>query len=342
MKATLKKLLWWFVEYGGIYRLVRYRNRNRLLVLTYHGVLADTNGSFLNRNCVSVEMFRRQIEFLRHNYRLLSLEQAIEGIERDALPPYSALVTFDDGYRNNYELAYPVLKAADVPAAIFVTTGMLDRPGDVAWVERVSMMIMCGRGESLDVRTDKTRFRFALDSRQARLRACQAVRSYLKLADSAEREAMMRQLAEQVPVDGDAYGAERYAYMSWDEARELAHATVAIGSHTVEHLCLSSLSDDELREEIDVSRQRIEAETELPCIAVAYPDGTAQAFGERDKHYLREAGFRGAFSQIPGYNAADTDRFALRRFNVPGGSADFGTFVATVAGVRDMTRKLEL
>ena len=130
--------------------------------------------------------------------------------------------------------------------------------------------------------------------------------------------------------------------MSWDEARTLADQGVAIGSHTIRHLCLASLSDAELREEVEGSKRRIEQEIGRPCVALAYPDGTRRSFGERDKRVLRESGFAGAFSQIPGHNTPGADRFALRRFNVPGGKADFLTFVATVTGIREVARRVGL
>ena len=93
---------------------------------------------------------------------------------------------------------------------------------------------------------------------------------------------------------------------------------------------------------VDQNRGSAFAETARPCLALAYPDGTAKSFGQRDKEFLSRAGFSGAFTQIQGYNAADADRFALKRFNVPGGSADFLTFVATVTGVREFARRIGL
>jgi peptidoglycan/xylan/chitin deacetylase (PgdA/CDA1 family) len=337
-RGIAKTLLWRFVRHAGLAALARRRRRQELLVVTYHGVLRETNGAFLNRNCVSVDLFRQQVAYLKRHYKLLDVQQALAAFRGGGLPPSSALVTFDDGFRNNHELALPVLREAGVPAVVFVATGMLDRPGALPWVEEVSAMIVRGEARRLRLATESVSFELALDSAAARRQASNRVRGYMKLAASDERERLLEQLREQSPLAPDSYEEERFAFMSWEQAREMIAGGVAIGSHTVGHYCLASLGDAELRRELATSKERIEQETGRPCTAFAYPDGSPHSFGERDKRQLRELGFHGAFSQLPGYNAPGRDAFELRRFNVPGGAADLSTFVATISGVREMAR----
>jgi hypothetical protein len=185
-------------------------------------------------------------------------------------------------------------------------------------------------------------FDLELDTPASRREASDRVRGYMKLAPTAERTTLLEQLRRQSPAPPAAAEPERFAFMSWGQARALAASDVAIGSHTVRHLCLASLSEDELREELEGSKRRIEEEIGGPCLALAYPDGTRRAFGTRDQRALDAAGFAAAFSQIPGHNGAGADRFALRRFNVPGGTADLSTFVATVSGARGLARRVGL
>ena len=338
-RGIAKTLLWRFVRHSGLAGLARRRRRRQLLVVTYHGVLRQTHGSFLNRNCVSVELFRQQVAYMKRHYRLLGVGEALQALQGAGLPPSSALITFDDGFRNNYELALPVLREAGVPAVVFVATGMLDRPGALPWVEEVSAMIVRGQARQLRLRTESVSFELELDSAAARRQASNRVRGYMKLAASDEREALLGQLREQSPIAADSYEQERFAFMNWEQAREMIAGGVAIGSHTVGHYCVASLSDEELRHELATSKERIEQQTGQPCTAFAYPDGSPRSFGERDKRQLRELGFHGAFSQLPGYNAPGRDAFELRRFNVPGGGADLSTFVATISGMRGMLQQ---
>jgi peptidoglycan/xylan/chitin deacetylase (PgdA/CDA1 family) len=323
------------VYYGGIFGLLRWFRRRRLVVLTYHGVLQRTDGGFLHRNCVSVEEFDRHVEFLKRHYRLLTLDQALDGIAgRVPLPPYSALITFDDGFRNNAELAGPVLAAHGVPAAMFVTTGMLDHHGTLPWVEHLSAGILLTRATTLELEFEGRQHHYDLALPGERERASDELRRHLKNAPTAERERVMEQLEAQCPLQAGDLDPERFDFMSWEDARRLARQGVDIGSHTVRHLCLSTLDPEELRDEIGTSRRRIEEELGLPCLTISYPDGTPESFGLRDREALRAAGYRAAFSQIRGTNAVGDDMFALKRINVPGGTADLRALILTLAGLR--------
>ncbi len=333
--SPARRILAALVYHGGVFGLVRWLQRRRLLVVTYHGVLHRADGGFLHRNCVSVEEFDRQVAFLKRHYRLLTLEQALGGVGgRAPLPPCSALITFDDGFRNNAELAGPVLAAHGVPAVMFVTTGMLDRPGTLPWVERLSTGIMLTGATALDLEFGGRRRHYDLALPGERLRASDELRRHLKNAPTAERERVMGRLEAQCPIQPGDLDPERFEFMSWEDARGLAGHGVDVGSHTVRHLCLSTLDPEELRDEIGTSRRRIEEELGRPCLALAYPDGTPESFGPRDREALRAAGYRGAFSQIPGTNAVGDDLFALKRFNVPGGTAEFPALILTLTGLR--------
>ena len=338
-KAPLKRLLWAFVFYSGLLTLVRLYYRNRLLVITYHGVLSRTHRSYLNRNCVSVDMLRRQIAFMRRHYTLLTLREAVDAIGgRSPLRPYSALITFDDGFRNNYRLALPVLKAAGAPAVVFITTGMLDKPGAIPWVEEVSARIILGDWAHLHLGSHDLRFN--VRSFRDKERACEEVKTYLKRATSAERGRLIENIKKQCRLSDRRLAGERFAFLSWYEARGLAEAGVDIGSHTVSHIPLATLTDQELQLETGISRRRIEEEMGRPCFAISYPQGTAESFGEREREVVRSSGYECAFSQIPGYNRQGDDLYSLRRFNVPGGDADFLTFVATLTGARGLLKRL--
>jgi len=341
MKKLVKQRATAALAASGFPALVRLGMGRRLLVLTYHGVLRRPELSNLNRNCVSPEMLGRQLEYLRRHHTLVTLQEALEALRgREDLPRGSVLLTFDDGFRNNFAAALPILKAAGAPAVAFVTTGMLDEPGALPWVEELSARIFhCPPGR-LELRSNGLEVSLELASPASRERASLTIRTYLKRAGSETRERMMGEIRRQCSLRADTLDPERFAFMNWEEARALAENAVEIGSHTVRHLCLSTLKDGELADEIGNSKRRIEEKVALPCIAFSYPDGTPESFGERERRALQDAGYQCAFSQVPGYNAPGSDLFALRRFNVPGGAADFPTFVATLAGLRVLARRL--
>lgn len=335
MRAAAKRIAWGALLGAGVHRWARRRHRRSLIVVTYHGVVARVARDFLYRNCVSVEEFRRQVKFLRRHYAPVGLHQVVAALGgRAPLPPSSVLVTFDDGFRNNYDRALPVLRELGVPAVVFVTTGMLDRPGTLPWVEELSARIVRGTGSRLELRDGDIAFDLALEDAGSRVRACDAVRRHLKRAGSAVRERWMEQIRRQCPLPDGAYEPERYAFLDWDQARALARSGVAVGSHTVNHLCLVGLSEDEMTREVEGSRRRIEEEIGAPCLGFAYPDGAPETISEAGWRRVERAGYAAAFTQIPGPNRTGSDRYRLRRYNVPGGGAGFLAFVATLCGLR--------
>ena len=303
----------------GVFRLFRWLNRNRLIILTYHSVLPSTIDidASESRNVVGQHAFAWQMRYLAKHFCCLRLEEAVALLRSDRpLPQYSAVVTFDDGFQNNLRYAFPILRRCGVPATIFVTTGHIGRGTQLLWTERVGRLLS----------------RAKVPHDEARL----AVKR-LKSMPSGQRDEVIQGLEEQFGCATGEHGhaaepnADRYMFLTWAEARELARGGMTIGSHTVEHPIMSSLDDVRRQEEVVESKQEIERHLGLPCTLFSYPNGTADDFDDRDKANLRDAGYVAAVTQIAGANDKQTDRFALRRLNIGHGHGR-QLFVAQVSG----------
>ena len=109
------------MELLGIFALLRRANRRRLMVLLYHGVRAKGGNPQIDNLHVPEEKFRAQMQWLRRRFTPVTLDQAMAGLEgRELLPERAALVTFDDAYRNNLDVAAPILSECGIPAVLFV------------------------------------------------------------------------------------------------------------------------------------------------------------------------------------------------------------------------------
>ncbi|MBD3245977.1 MAG: polysaccharide deacetylase family protein [Candidatus Omnitrophica bacterium] len=130
MKKYVKKIVSWLAVYSGIARARRYFRRNLPVVLCYHRVVDDLAQAHQYSDSgmvVSRETFRRQMEFLRRHYCVISMDTFTRFLDgAGPLPQYSVLVTFDDGYKDNFTCAYPVFTELDLPVTLFVTTGFID------------------------------------------------------------------------------------------------------------------------------------------------------------------------------------------------------------------------
>lgn len=129
-KILIKNVIGFGLGNNLSFRLLRTIFRRQLLILYYHRVIdkEECRDVKLNGMCVNVDIFNKQMAFLAKFYNFVSEEDVKEAIENNAkLPDYPVWITFDDGYKDNYTNALPILKKYNIPATIFVTTGYVNK-----------------------------------------------------------------------------------------------------------------------------------------------------------------------------------------------------------------------
>ncbi len=344
METILKHAAYGALRRGGIYWLARQRRRKQVVILTYHGVLQQGSEIYVNRNCVSSEMFEKQMRWLKQHYQVLPLAEIVEGLQgRRELPEFAAAVTFDDGFWNNYSVAFPILMRYTIPATLFLTTDFIGTRGKMLWTEHVDRLIFSARVRRLQLQTNGTLMELDIHNAKSRIAASDRIRKFLKTLNPEERTRHIRALERQVDQTGMLLEAEeqeeRYRFLNWDEVREMAENGIEIGSHTCSHSIVAHLSPSQAEEELLRSKQKIEAELGRPCRFFSYPNGSEKDFLPRDERLLQELGYSAALSQIYGFNDAGTDLFALRRINIVR-SESFSFFMAKVTGVWGELRRL--
>jgi peptidoglycan/xylan/chitin deacetylase (PgdA/CDA1 family) len=322
---------------SGGFALARVLQRHRVPILAYHGVLsgADNQYDYLNYNFTAAETFEQQVRYLASRFRPVTLRTVVNALERSGpLPPRSVVFTFDDGFRNNFSVAFPILQRLGVPFTVFLTTSLIGVRDAQLWTERLKRSIylttVTGRrtvqigGESIELQ---------LDTRSQRERSTRSVVNVMKRLQPADRD---RELAALEGSFGrpalSAADEERYGFLSWDDVRTMARAGVEFGSHTVTHPMLATLDESTLQWELVESKREIERQTGAECYSFAYPNGSAADFGSRDQAALRVAGYSCALSLCGGLNRRDADLFALDRLNV-GRGVDLAVLDAAVTGV---------
>ncbi len=206
-------------------------------------------------------------------------------------------LTFDDGYRDNLEYAYPILKEAGLPFAVYVPTSFPDRIGELWWLvleaviaknDRIGMVID-GKNRTFDCRTLAEK-RALYDEFYWWLR---------RRETEAEMRAILRDLAACYHVDVAAFCKD--LCMSWEEIAELAaDPLVTIGAHTVNHPMLAKLPDKTVRAEMDMSRAVIEAALGIRPAHLSYPYGDPTSVGAREFKIAAELGFKTAVTTRPG------------------------------------------
>ena len=225
------------------------------------------------------------------------------------------IVSFDDGYDDNYLNAFPVLRSLEIPATIFVSTGYIGS-GKPFWFDLVAHILYHAPNGSLTVKALGIALSLDTGVDSRRIAASRLVGA-LKRVSNAQRLDILDWFERE---HGDAMksGDFRLSHpLDWDQIREMSAAGIEFGSHTVSHPILSRLDDEELRQELTQSRLRLEQELGKPAPVLAYPVGGPEEFNEKVVQAATAAGYRLGVCYMPGVNRlGDVDRFRLRRQHV--------------------------
>lgn len=274
------------------------------VVLLYHRVGVESD-VFPN---LHVDQFRAQMEWLTRNCNVIAPEELRARVAWGSPSRPNVLVTFDDGYRDYFEHAYPVLQACRIRAWNFLCTRFNDDPGLIGWWDRLFLAVR--RSPKSRARLPWDSAEFDLDDR-GRAALLRSAKDYVKQQPERDKEPLTEWVIDALGVRSDSLGAPRQT-MTWDEVRAASEFT-AYGGHTHNHLIVSRLDSQALDVEVQTCRDRIREETGTPPSAFAYPNGRAIDFTDESKVTLQRFGFSTAFSAIEGINGADTDWMAVRR-----------------------------
>ncbi|MDH5833919.1 polysaccharide deacetylase family protein [Luteimonas kalidii] len=220
------------------------------------------------------------------------------------------LVTFDDGYIDNYRAAFPILRAHGVPATFFIATGFIDHPR-LPWWDEIAWRVRSTGQARLDLRPWLPEPLVLADAHEDAIHAILCAYKSLQATESAQLMDRLREatdLATPDRVDG--------LWMDWDMIREMGAAGMTIGGHTVDHPVLSRLPVERQCEEVEGCAARIRAETGRPMEYFAYPVGSQWAFDADTRACLEAAGVRRAFSYYGGHASAASPRFDTPRMAI--------------------------
>ncbi len=326
----MKAILFRFAYILRVIQLFAFLNRKKATILMYHGVRAGEGTLGRLRSHIPVEMFRRQMAYLAAHRNVVPLSTLLQWLRdgRD-LPDYTVALTFDDGYRNNYTQAYPILRHYNLPVTIFLTTAFIDT-NRALWPDRLAYAIF--HTSRLELALNGKRY--SLSTSRERNRAYRELLAQAKRLDDAQKSHLIESVIETMGVDLDAVQHDGdWIFLTWSQVREMHRNSIAFGAHTENHVILTRVSPEEAEAEIHRSKQVIEDQLKEECVLFCYPNGKTGDFDDRTRQMVQNAGFRGALLSLPGLVGPGDDPLALRRIGVQGDES-FWHFVASLSGLR--------
>jgi peptidoglycan/xylan/chitin deacetylase (PgdA/CDA1 family) len=294
VKAVLSAL-----HYSGADNMIAPFTRGIGAIFMLHHISAQRPGEFEPNRILKVtpqflEDVIRQVRL--SGFEIVSLDEAhFRLIEGDHSKPFVCF-TFDDGYRDNLELAYPIFKRLHLPLGIYVPTDYADGHGDLWWLtlEKVILQV-----DVLSMKIDGVMRRLPCRTAAEKDATFHAVYWWLRSIDEFDARAIVRELCKGIDFDGEGLCTE--LMMTWNEIRQLAaDPLVTIGAHTRRHYALAKLTLADAQAEIEKSVARIEQETGRPCRHFSYPYGDESSAGPREFALTREMGLKTAVTTHKG------------------------------------------
>jgi peptidoglycan/xylan/chitin deacetylase (PgdA/CDA1 family) len=308
-----------------------------LLVLTYHRI-GRPEESLYDTNLISAtpEAFEEQLSYLKSRFHIASLEEVRQLVRRPgAWRHRMVLLTFDDGYLDNYTTAFPILRSHGLEATFFLSTSWVGSR-HLPWWDRLAYLIR---------HAARRRVSFhglipaELDlSRDDLEPVIQQAATFCKSPALSSIPLFLDRLAEACGIEAPAEAPERL-FLDWSEAEDMLRGGMAIGSHTRSHGLLARLSGAEEDDEVSGSRAVLRHRLGGDVVALAYPVGSPSTFSARTYASLDRAGYELGFSFYGGVNLPSAVQpFNIRRVNI-GRDLSFPLFrlwtvLSTIAGGR--------
>lgn len=292
--------------------------RDALLVLNYHRI-GDAAADPFDPDLFSAtaDELDRQITYLKRHLSVVTLGEAQAFVEgRDSSSHSRVLITFDDGYLDNYELAFPILRSHGVQGVFFLTTSIVGSCA-MPWWDRIAYLIKTARRRRFSLRYPAD---LAVDIDENGItRSLRDVLAQYKRPETADPARFLSELQES--ANGDTPPSSLRRFLSWDEAREMIRGGMAIGSHTVSHDVLSQLKPERQQEELAQSREILQQQLGVAVDSLAYPVGLETSFTDRTQSIARDTGYHMAFSFYGGVNhPGQTNPHNVKRVGVGGQS----------------------
>jgi len=310
LKRFVKKVFPWS---PAVYRqakqaltMVHNQFDTPILILLYHRcAVLETDPQLL---AVTPENFTNQVKWLKERYPILRFDESWESV-REA----SVVLTFDDGYWDNYAYAVPILERLQVPATIFVSTERIGT-GKEPWCDDVERIVLLnnnflGAKIHLDLRGQGSVGVFIADE-EARRELYYRVHDAVRLMQPNEREEILSKIEEEY---GAAPVRPSHRYMTEKELQELANSPyITIGGHTVTHSRLSVLSRGKQCEEIEGSIRCLGKIMNKKVTTFSYPFGGKEDYNADSVAIVREMNLKTA-SNFPGRVYRNTSLYELPR-----------------------------
>lgn len=335
MKNTLKKLFIPAFASRPVSALANHVFGHRIPIFVVHRIAVKGQPN----TGITPDHLRCCLGYLKKaGYTFVSLEELILSLKNQtALPEKSVVFTMDDGFTDQALAAAPIFLEFNCPLTFFVISGLLDR-ALWPWDAKVSWIIDNSKQSLLKIHFEDELLEIELGNANKRQQARQKVRDIIKEMDAERIHDILSRMAQDANVSLPETAPASYQPLEWELARELEAKGIRFAPHSQTHRILSKLRRSSAEKEILGSWEAVKRELANPLKVFCYPTGRILDFGPREIGILKEAGFLGAVTTIPGVAEPGIHPaeqiFRLPRFELPDNMTDFIQQCSWIAHIR--------
>jgi peptidoglycan/xylan/chitin deacetylase (PgdA/CDA1 family) len=293
-----------------------HRHEQELLILLYHGVTEAVSQGIENASGkhIRAETFRRQMTFVAENCTILSLPDIVALHDAgEPYPPRSVAITFDDGFRNNFTVAAPILDGLGVPATFYICAGIVDTDL-MFWVDELEDCFNRCEAPMVRLALDAEEQAYSLDGPEQRLATLNMVKAFCKRVDASSRERVVQSAIKATRMTPDCAAAANYEKITWRQLREMAaNQLFTIGGHTLYYEIMTAQSAERMRLDLSATLDLLDYNLDQKTRHFSYPEGQPEHYDDTVIDALKRRGVICSPSAICGLNPRQLDLFNLRR-----------------------------
>lgn len=321
-KKKIKSFLYFCIFYSGLLSIFlmifkKIKKKHSAVILLYHQIVDNSTRNYLYKSTAihhHLSDFKTEMAFVKRWFNVISLDEIVDNIKsKKAFKTSSIAITFDDGYRDNYTLAYSVLKEFNFPATIYLVSGLAGT-NKRTWLDEIEYALLNSNIDSFkfpELFGGEVLFISSLKDKE---KVNSRIGEAMKTVSNSKRLELMDELFVRLEVEKNPGESKDRRILNWEEVKEMGRNHISFGAHTNSHPVLTKISFDEAKREILLSKTKMEKELGIPIKHFAFPNGRDKDFNNELKDYCIDLGFETIATAEYGTTDKDSNPYYLLRF----------------------------
>ena len=253
--------------------------------------------------------------FLKKNCNVISINELEKFKKEKKIKRNSVIISFDDGFENNFKVAAPILKKLNLPCIFYISTGMIGKK-NMFWVDKIEDIINRTRNKYVDINLEKN-IKFSLKSKLEKIKAVEKIKKYCKSISAIKKDKLINNLSNMLKIKPNNKYSKNYRIMNWEQVKKLASNNLfEIGGHSFNHDILTRLPVSKMKKNIKQSIIFLEKKLNKKIKHYSYPEGQSSDYNYNVKKYLKSLGIKICPTAINGVAKLDDDNFEIKRIMV--------------------------